>query len=66
MPHIHPHAVRHTAASTMIANGVDIVTAANELGHAGATTTATIYAHRIAEAKARAENVRADVFKRRQ
>ena len=50
----------------MIANGVDIVTAANELGHASATTTATIYAHQIAEAKARAENVRADVFKRRQ
>lgn len=66
LPHIHPHAFRHTAASTMIANGVDIVTAANELGHASATTTATIYAHQIAEAKARAENVRADVFKRRQ
>lgn len=64
LPHIHPHAFRHTAASTMIANGVDIVTAANELGHASATTTATIYAHQIAEAKAKAENVRAGVFKR--
>ena len=64
LPHIHPHAFRHTAASTMIANGVDIVTAANELGHASATTTATIYAHQIAEAKARAEDVRAGVFKR--
>lgn len=65
LPHIHPHAFRHTAASTMIANGVDIVTTANELGHASATTTATIYAHQIAEAKARAENVRAGVFKRK-
>ena len=65
LPHIHPHAFRHTAASTMIANGVDIVTAANELGHASATTTATIYAHQIAEAKAKADNVRAGVFKRR-
>lgn len=64
LPHIHPHAFRHTAASTMIANGVDIVTAANELGHASATTTATIYAHQIAEAKARAQSVRASVFKR--
>lgn len=63
LPHIHPHAFRHTAASTMIANGVDIVTAANELGHANATTTATIYAHQIAEAKAKAENVRASIFK---
>ena len=63
LPHIHPHAFRHTAASTMIANGVDIVTTANELGHASATTTATIYAHQIAEAKAKAENVRASIFK---
>ncbi len=66
LPHIHPHAFRHTAASTMIANGVDIVTTANELGHASATTTATIYAHQIAEAKAKAENVRAGIFKRKQ
>lgn len=64
LPHIHPHAFRHTAASMMIANGVDIVTTANELGHANATTTATIYAHQIAEAKAKAENVRVGVFKR--
>ncbi len=64
LPHIHPHAFRHTAASTMIANGIDIVTTANELGHASATTTATIYAHQIAEAKAKAENVRGSIFKR--
>lgn len=62
LPHIHPHAFRHTAASTMIANGVDLVTTANELGHANATTTAMIYAHQIAIAQARAANVRAGVF----
>lgn len=33
--------------------GVDIVTTANELGHANATTTANIYAHQIAMAKKR-------------
>ncbi len=65
LPHIHPHAFRHTAASTMIANGVDLVTAANELGHSNATITAAIYAHQIAEAKARAEEARFDVFTRR-
>ena len=65
LPHIHPHAFRHTAASNMIANGVDIVTAANELGHSSATTTANIYAHQIAEAKAKAGNVRASIFKNR-
>lgn len=65
LPHIHPHAFRHTAASTMIASGVDLVTAANELGHSNATTTATIYAHQIAEAKAKANEARSSVFNRR-
>lgn len=64
LPHIHPHAFRHTAASIMIANGIDLVTTANELGHANATTTATIYAHQISSAKARASEVRAGVFAR--
>ena len=65
LPHIHPHAFQHTAASTMIANGVDIVTTANELGHANATTTANIYAHQIAMAKAKAAEVRGGVFSNR-
>ena len=59
LPHIHPHAFRHTGASTMIANGVDLVTTAAELGHANANTTATIYAHQIAIARATAADVRA-------
>lgn len=65
LPHIHPHAFRHTAASTMIASGVDLVTTANELGHSNATTTATIYAHQIAEAKAKANEARSSVFNHR-
>ena len=64
LPHIHPHAFRHTVASTMIADGIDLVTAASELGHADATTTAKIYAHQIAEAKAKAAEVRSNVFAR--
>ncbi len=62
LPHIHPHAFRHTAASLMIANGVDLVTTANELGHANPNTTALIYAHQISIAKVNAANVRAGVF----
>lgn len=62
LPHIHPHAFRHTVASTMIAEGVDLVTAACELGHADATTTAKIYAHQISEARAKAARVRSNVF----
>jgi len=65
LPHIHPHAFRHTAASTMIANGIDLVTTAAELGHASSVTTATIYAHQIATAKAKAGEVRSGVFHRK-
>lgn len=65
IPPIHPHAFRHTAASTMIANGVDIVTAAAELGHASPTTTANMYAHELAIARAKAADARAGVFANR-
>ena len=65
LPHIHPHAFRHTAASTMILNGVDMVSAAAELGHASPSTTANIYAHQFAIARAKAASVRAGVFANR-
>ena len=64
LPHVHPHAFRHTAASTMIANGIDIVTVANELGHTNPMTTATIYTHQIQLAKARAQGARGSIFDR--
>ncbi len=50
------------AISTLIANGADLVTTAAELGHANANTTAMIYAHQIALARAAAADVRAGVF----
>ena len=62
LPHIHPHAFRHTAASMMIANGVDLVNAAAELGHATASTTLNIYAHQVARARAEASGIRAGAF----
>lgn len=60
--YIHPHAFRHTAASMMIANGVDLVNAAAELGHATASTTLNIYAHQVARARAEASGIRAGAF----
>lgn len=65
LPHIHPHAFRHTAASTMIASGIDLVSTAADLGHASPITTATIYAHQIATAKAKASEARSGVFRRK-
>ena len=49
LPHINPHAFRHTAASVLIANGIDVVTVAKMLGHSQVSTTDNIYAHIIEE-----------------
>lgn len=65
LPHINPHAFRHTAASLLIAEGTDLVTVAAQLGHAQTSTTADIYAHAIEEAKARASETIADKLLRK-
>ena len=65
LPHIHPHAFRHTVASTLIYNGVDVVTVAKRLGHSRVSTTEDLYAHAIAEADANASDVIADALLRK-
>ncbi len=54
LPHIHPHAFRHTVASTLISQHVDVVTLANVLGHANSTTTLKVYSHVIDNEKCNA------------
>jgi integrase len=41
------HSLRHTNATLMIADGVDIRTVSNRLGHANTSTTLNIYAHAL-------------------
>lgn len=65
LPHLHPHGFRHTNASILIGNGVDVVTVANRLGHSDVSTTLDIYSHAINEAKAKASETLADVMLRR-
>ena len=65
LPHINPHAFRHTVASVLLANGTDIVTVAAQLGHASASTTESFYAHIIEENKAKASECIADVLLRK-
>jgi len=48
MPEITFHALRHTHASQLIAEGVDIVTISKRLGHATANVTLGVYAHLFA------------------
>ena len=52
LPHIHPHAFRHTNATLQIANGVAVTTVAGTLGHSTANTTIKVYAHAIQSAAA--------------
>ena len=47
LPSISLHSLRHTNATLLIAEGVDIRTVAERLGHAQASTTSNIYAHAI-------------------
>ena len=65
LPHINPHAFRHTEASVLIANGTDEVTLAKQLGHASVNTTENFYSHIIEENKAKATECIADVLLRK-
>lgn len=65
LPHINPHAFRHTVASVLIANQVDDVTVSKVLGHSDPNTTRSYYAHLIDQAKATAEETITDVLIRR-
>ena len=49
------HSLRHTNASLLIAQGVDVRTAASLLGHAQASTTLDIYAHAFDKNKRKAQ-----------
>ena len=65
LPHINPHAFRHTVASVLLANGTDIVTVSKQLGHASVNTTENFYSHIIEENKAKATACIADVLLRK-
>lgn len=62
LPHINPHAFRHTMASMLYFKRVDSVSISKRLGHAQVSTTANIYAHVMAEADQRNADILADVF----
>jgi hypothetical protein len=45
LPALHPHQLRHTAASLAIASGADVKVVQQMLGHASATMTLDTYGH---------------------
>ena len=50
LPSINPHKFRHTQASLLIHEGVDIVSVSKRLGHSKVSTTTDFYSHILANA----------------
>ena len=49
LPMIHLHDLRHTSASILISEGLDLVTVSKRLGHSDPSVTMSIYAHAFEE-----------------
>lgn len=64
LPHVNPHAFRHTMASMLYFNGMDSVSISKRLGHAQVSTTANIYAHVLEQADKKNADILADIFLR--
>ena len=50
LPHVNPHAFRHTMGSILLKSGADIVSVSKRLGHAQTSTTLNIYSHVMEDA----------------
>lgn len=64
LPPLTLYGLRHTSASTMIAEGISVRDVAARLGHAQTSTTLNIYAHAFADANARATEAVSSAFER--
>ena len=51
LPHLHPHAFRHSYASALIDAGVDDVSLSGSLGHSKPSTSKNIYGHFFTKAE---------------
>lgn len=66
LPHIHPHAFRHTMASLLLFEGMDVVTVSKRLGHAQTSTTLNVYSHALAKSDERASDTLDDLIFKQQ
>lgn len=59
---IHPHKLRHTMATLSIANGADVKSISDKLGHSSVSITLEIYTHANEEAQQRANQALAEAI----
>lgn len=64
LPHINPHAFRHTMASVLYFNHVDSISISHRLGHSKVSTTTDIYSHIMQEADRHSADCIADAILR--
>lgn len=64
LPHINPHAFRHTHTSILYFNGVDSISISKRLGHSKVSTTTDIYSHIMKEADRQSAECIANVILR--
>ena len=64
LPHINPHAFRHTMASVLYFNNVDSISISKRLGHSKVSTTTDIYSHIMKEADKKSAECIANVLLR--
>ncbi len=57
LPRIRFHDLRHTAASLMLNNGVDVLVASQRLGHAHPSITLDVYGHLMPSIQNEAANL---------
>lgn len=64
LPVIRLHDLRHSTATVLLANGVDVVTVSHRLGHSRPSVTSDIYAHAMREADRTASDKLEELFGR--
>lgn len=65
LPHINPHLFRHSAASLLISNGVDVLSVSQMLGHSSISTTLNTYSHALEESRQKTAASVSDVILQR-
>jgi integrase len=62
LPNIPLHGIRHTSATLLISNNLDIRTVSARLGHAQTSTTMNIYSHSLKQMDEKAADILGNIF----